>query len=131
MARVLEIPFREIGALAITESEAAREGTRATQVSRVMCGEVRADGRRCRYPAMEGNNMCLAHAEWKASALGHLPFPDDALGLQRLMARLLGRLLYENLDPVRARVAVDVCRIMRRNLEACRHQAEEAERDLF
>lgn len=75
--------------------------------------------------------MCRAHAEWKAGALGHLPFPDDALGLQRVMTRLLGRLLYENLDPQQVRVATELCREMRRNLEACRREAEEAEAEFW
>jgi hypothetical protein len=129
MARVLEIPYREIpGGPAY---EARRVAAQGGQLSRVMCGEMRADGRRCRYPAVDGAVMCRAHAEWRASALGHLPFPDDALGLQRLMANLMGRLMYEGMDPVKARVAADICRTMRQNLEACAREAREAESEFF
>ena len=132
-------------------SEAAAEGGRATralarvlrqarlmrlleehgQVSRVMCQERRADGRQCRYPVEEGAAMCRAHAEWRAGPLAALPFPDDALGLQRLMAKLLSGLLYGKMDPQRARVAADVCRTMRQNLEGCERAAREAEEEFF
>lgn len=101
------------------------------QVSRVMCQERRADGRQCRYPVEEGGAMCRAHAEWKAGPLAALPFPDDALGLQRLMAKLLSGLLYGKMDPQRARVAADVCRTMRQNLEGCERSAREAEEEFF
>ncbi|MBI2677833.1 MAG: hypothetical protein HYX28_03535 [Candidatus Koribacter versatilis] len=101
------------------------------QVSRAMCQERRADGRQCRYPVSEGEAMCRAHAEWKAGALGLLPFPDDALGLQRLMAKLLSGLLYEGMDAAKARVAADVCRTMRQNLERCALEADQAEREFF
>src|SRR3954464_10891375 len=101
------------------------------QVSRVMCQERRADGRRCPYPVSEGEAMCKAHAEWKAGPLALLPFPDDALGLQRLMAKLLSGLLYEKLDPLKARVAADVCRTMRQNLEGCAREAALAEEEMF
>lgn len=101
-------------------------------LNRVMCQERRTDGRQCRYPVAEGAAMCRAHAEWKASALGStLPFPDDALGLQRLMAKLLSGLLYEGMDAAKARVAADVCRTMRQNIEACERAAAEAEREFF
>ena len=50
------------------------------QVSRMMCQERRADGRQCRYPAVEDGTMCRPHAEWKAGPLAALPFTDDALG---------------------------------------------------
>jgi hypothetical protein len=100
--------------------------------NRVFCPERRGDGRRCRYPVAEGAAMCKAHAEWKASAIGStLPFPDDALGLQRLMAKLLSGLMYEGMDPLKARVAADVCRTMRQNLELCAREAAEAEREFF
>ncbi len=101
------------------------------QVSRVMCQERRADGRQCRYPVEEGAAMCRAHAEWRAGPLAALPFPDDALGLQRLMAKLLSGLLYGKMDPQRARVAADVCRTMRQNLEGCERAAREAEEEFF
>lgn len=101
------------------------------QVSRVMCQERRADGRQCRYPVVEGGEMCRAHAEWKAGPLAAYPFPDDALGLQRLMAKLLGGLLYGKMDAQRARVAADLCRTMRQNLEGCERAAREAEEEFF
>ena len=101
------------------------------QVSRVMCQERRADGRQCRYPVAEGQEMCRAHAEWRAGPLASLPFPDDALGLQRLMAKLLSGLLYGKMDPQRARVAADLCRTMRQNLEGCERAAREAEEEFF
>ena len=101
------------------------------QVSRVMCQERRADGRKCRYPVEEGQAMCLAHAEWRAGPLAAHPFPDDALGLQRLMAKLLSGLLYGKMDPQRARVAADLCRTMRQNLEGCERAAREAEEEFF
>ncbi|HEV2020936.1 MAG TPA: hypothetical protein VGQ94_00245 [Terriglobales bacterium] len=101
------------------------------QVSRVMCQERRADGRQCRYPAEEGGAMCRAHTEWKASPLAALPFPDDALGLQRLMAKLLSGLLYGGMDPQKARVAADVCRTMRQNIEGYERAAREAEEEFF
>ena len=101
------------------------------QVSRMMCQEQRADGRRCRYPVEEGGEMCRAHAEWRAGPLAALPFPDDALGLQRLMAKLLSGLLYGGMDPQRARVAADVCRTMRQNIEGCERAAREAEEEFF
>ncbi len=102
------------------------------QLNRPMCRERRSDGRQCKYPVAEGAAMCRAHAEWKASALGStLPFPDDALGLQRLMAKLLSGLMYEGMDAGKARVAADVCRTMRQNIEACERAAAEAEREFF
>jgi len=75
--------------------------------------------------------MCRAHAEWKAGPLAALPFPDDALGLQRLMAKLLSGLLYGKMDPQKARVAADVCRTMRQNIEGCERAAREAEEEFF
>jgi hypothetical protein len=101
------------------------------QIARAMCQEVRADGRRCRYPAEEGGQSCRAHAEWKVSPLASLPFPDDALGLQRLMAKLLQGLMYEGMDPLKARVAADVCRTMRANLGACAEEAARAEEEMY
>lgn len=101
------------------------------QLSRIMCQERRADGRQCRYPVEEGGEMCRAHAEWRAGPLAALPFPDDALGLQRLMAKLLSGLLYGKMDPQRARVAADVCRTMRQNIEGCERAAREAEEEFF
>jgi len=65
------------------------------------------------------------------SPLASLPFPDDALGLQRLMAKLLQGLMYEGMDPLKARVAADVCRTMRANLGACAREAARAEEELF
>jgi hypothetical protein len=101
------------------------------QVSRVMRQERRADGRRCRYPAEEGGAMCRAHAEWRAGPLAALPFPDDALGLQRLMAKLLSGLLYGGMDPQKALVEADVCRPMRQNIEGCERSARQAEEEFF
>ncbi len=128
------VPLRDvIGLLTVAKSRLRLASMLAEhgQVSRVMCPERRADGRQCRYPAVEGGEMCRAHAEWKAGPLAALPFPDDALGLQRLMAKLLGGLLYGKMDPQRARVAADVCRTMRQNLEGCERAAREAEEEFF
>lgn len=101
------------------------------QLAREMCQEKRADGRRCRYPVAEGETRCRAHAEWKAGPLAQLPFPDDALGLQRLMTKLLQSLMYENMDPLKAKVVADVCRTMEKNLHACRLEALESEVEFF
>lgn len=101
------------------------------QVNRLMCMGRRADGGPCRYPAREDDELCQAHAEWEKNPLGFLPFPDDALGLQRVLAMLLGRVLYEKLDPARARAAAEVCRMMQKNLERMRREAEEAGEELF
>ena len=128
------VPLRDVmGLLTIARSRLRLLGMLAEhgQVSRVMCQERRADGRQCRYPAVEGGTMCRAHGEWKAGPLATLPFPDDALGLQRLMAKLLSGLLYGKMDPQRARVAADVCRTMRQNLEGCERAAREAEEEFF
>jgi hypothetical protein len=155
----IEAKMREVGIAPLTIEQDALEGERATtalareasedflvlarrwklarlleehgQLTREMCQEKRADGRRCRYPVAEGATMCRAHAEWQAGSLRHLPFPDDALGLQRLMAKLLQGLMYEGMDPLKARVAADVCRTMRANLERCAKEAEQAEREFY
>ena len=128
------VPLRDvIGLLTIGRSRLRLASMLAEhgQVSRVMCQERRADGRRCRYPVDEGAAMCRAHAEWKAGPLAALPFPDDALGLQRLMAKLLSGLLYGGMDPQKARVAADVRRTMRQNIEGCERAAREAEEEFF
>ncbi|MGH9669597.1 MAG: hypothetical protein ACRD3A_05730 [Terriglobales bacterium] len=128
------VPLRDVvGLLTIARSRLRLAGVLAEhgQVSRVMCQERRADGRRCRYPVEEGGAMCRAHAEWRAGPLAALPFPDDALGLQRLMAKLLSGLLYGGMDPQKARVAADVCRTMRQNIEGCERAAREAEEEFF
>jgi hypothetical protein len=47
------------------------------------------------------------------------------------MAKLLQGLIYEGMDPLKARVAADVCRTMRANLERCAKEAEQAEREFW
>lgn len=121
--------------LSRAEAALARALAEQGQVARAMCQERRGDGRSCRFPALEGRTMCAQHGAWSALAVAggamSLPYPEDAVALQELMARVAASVMQKMITPEQARIVSDLCRTMQKNLAACERQAREAEEEFF
>ncbi|HXE90411.1 MAG TPA: hypothetical protein VNK82_05540 [Terriglobales bacterium] len=101
---VVDIPLRR------------EEETRPAPVAR--CVEKRTDGRECGRPAEEGSTRCGMHRQWyqtAAAAMG-FPFPGDAIGMHDMLARLFTLVAQGTFPPEHAKVLLDICRLMQKNL---------------
>src|SRR5436305_8646954 len=85
------------------------------------CVHKRPSGDRCTDSKAEGKEMCEMHADWHASvpaALG-LPFPEDAVSLQRFLAKMLDLVMTGRVKPHIARQSESLCKMLFRNASAC------------
>ena len=82
------------------------------------CSHVRADGLRCGRRAGPGAEQCEWHGDWNFQMMPHtgLPYPEDAISIQQLLAQTMGMMLNRHITPEQARAAAALCREMRQNL---------------
>jgi hypothetical protein len=100
--------------------------------SRVMCNVVKPDGRRCRFPALEGRTLCEPHARWEVEAGSWgLPYPDDAVALHQFMSKALAMTVSKQLDARQAGAVVNLCKVMLRNVAWVERQIGMAEMEFF
>jgi hypothetical protein len=100
--------------------------------SRVMCNVVKPDGRRCRFPAVEGRTLCEPHARWEVEAGSWgLPYPDDAVALHQFMSKALAMTVSKQLDARQAGAVVNLCKVMLRNVAWVERQIGMAEMEFF
>ena len=82
------------------------------------CSHVRADGLRCGRRAATGQQQCEWHGDWNFQMMPHsaLPYPEDAISIQQLLAQTMGMMLNRHITPEQARAVASLCREMRQNL---------------
>jgi len=82
------------------------------------CSHVRADGMRCGRRAAPGRDQCEWHGDWNFQLMPHsaMPYPEDAISIQQLLARTLAMMLSRHITPDQARAAAVLCKEMRANL---------------
>lgn len=116
MATVLEIPLEM--------PQPGRQVKRGSQ-----CIRLRANGLQCRMPAVEGHDYCLRHEMWYnlVPAVLGMPYPEDAVSLQEVMARTLDLLLSRRITPAMASAIERLCRLMMKNLSRYREEMQAAE----
>ena len=94
------------------------------------CTHKRPSGDRCTDSKAAGKQMCEMHHEWHASApaaMG-LPFPEDAVSLQRFLAKMLDLVMTGTVKPHIARQTESLCKMLFRNASACEWELEEQRR---
>jgi len=93
------------------------------------CVRLRSDGSQCPFPVLEGYDECLRHARWYqiVPALPGLPYPEDALSLQEMMARAVSQVMCKRLTAGEARAIALLGQVMLRNLRRCERELESQE----
>jgi hypothetical protein len=93
------------------------EGQTAIQAS-AQCSHVRADGLRCGRRAASGREECEWHGDWNFQMMPHtgLPYPEDAISIQHVLAQTMGMMLNRHITPEQARAVAVLCRELRQNL---------------
>jgi hypothetical protein len=102
-------------------------------LARPLCQERREDGRRCRFPAKEGDNVCKHHAVWAVTVppMLNLPFPADAVGLQMLLARVIAMVATRRMTPEEAKVISEAARMMQKNFAEYERELAQAEEEFW
>lgn len=83
------------------------------------CDHVRADGLRCGRRAAPGREQCEWHDKWNFQLMVHsgMPYPEDAISIQQVLAETLGMVLLKHITPEQGRAVAALCREMRQNLQ--------------
>ena len=65
-----------------------------------ICAASRANGTPCSMRAARGKTMCARHERWYQSipAMLGMPYPEDAVGLQDVMAQVVAMVLNRELE---------------------------------
>ena len=115
-ALVVDVPIRA-GEREIGASGQAAEGKQALEALK-QCDHVRADGLRCGRRAAAGREQCEWHDKWNFQLMVHsgMPYPEDAISIQQVLAETMGLLLCKHITPEEARAVAALCREMRQNL---------------
>jgi len=71
------------------------------------CEHIKFNGEKCGSPAIRGQRCCYFHTEAYADAIA-LPLIEDQSSLQLAFRRLTQQLLCNQIDPMRARVVLQV-----------------------
>lgn len=82
------------------------------------CSHLRSDGLRCGRRAAPGREQCEWHYDWNFQLMtgSALPYPEDAISIQQLLAQTLSMVLLKRITPQQGRAAAALCREMRANL---------------
>lgn len=82
------------------------------------CAHVRSDGLRCGRRAAPGREQCEWHGDWNFQLMSGsaLPYPEDAISIQQLLAQSLAMVLLKRITPEQGRAAASLCKEMRANL---------------
>ncbi len=82
------------------------------------CSHVRADGLRCGRRAAPNQEQCEWHSKWNFQLMVHsgMPYPEDAISIQQVLAQTMGMLLCRHITPEQARAVASLCKEMRANL---------------
>ena len=85
------------------------------------CTHKRPSGDSCTDRRAEGKEMCEMHHDWHASApaVMGLPFPEDAISLQRFLAKMLSLVIAGTVRPHVAKQTESLCKMLFRNTSAC------------
>ncbi len=94
-----------------------QEGSQSLEALQ-QCSHVRADGLRCGRRAAPGQEQCEWHNKWNFQLMVHsgMPYPEDAISIQQVLAETMGMLLCRHISPEQARAVASLCREMRQNL---------------
>lgn len=103
MGLVLDVPFARL------ENRRGEPGKRCVKVS--------ASGQMCGREVQGEGELCGVHARWSdVEKQTGFPFPDDAMAVQEILARTAALVAMNIVFPEKARVIIDLCRLMTRNL---------------
>jgi hypothetical protein len=113
MAIAIDIPWRELEAERVVEVE---EG----------CPRLRASGEMCGMPMEPGSKECSRHERWYSlvPAVFGMPYPEDAVSVQEILARAVSMVVGREMKPEQARAIALLCREMRQNLPAYEREME-------
>ena len=111
--RIVDVKIRQ---LKVASSKLEEEETGIETIAQ--CSHVRADGLRCGRRAAAGQKQCEWHGDWNFQMMPHsaMPYPEDAISIQQLLAQTMGMMLNRNITPDQARAAAMLCKEMRQNL---------------
>ena len=121
---VIDVPFIKTGGRGADLQEAGCRGLEDA----MRCVEIKADGRRCEDPRDEGSERCMRHTQWfrtNAMVMG-LPCPEDAVGLQDFLVRVLALVTGGQFTPGRSAAILKVATLMQKNMREYGRQLEEA-----
>jgi hypothetical protein len=96
-----------------------------------MCTARKANGTACGFKAVPGKSMCARHDRWYRTLTEYLgmPYPEDAIGLQDVLAQVVLMVVAREIDAERARVLAQLCQVMQRNLRDYQREVTRAETD--
>jgi hypothetical protein len=85
------------------------------------CVNVGPSGARCIERRMDGQQLCDMHGQWQASvpAVMGLPFPEDAVSLQRFLAKMLDLVMLGRVRPNVAKQTESLVKMLFKNAGAC------------
>jgi len=111
MALIVDKPIRKWEPEDLKEYPPYAEGQQ-------QCATIRTDGERCPRMAMKGYEQCRNHLHWETRLppLYGMPYPEDAVAIQEMLALALAHVLMERMSAEKARSIVLICTEMRRNL---------------
>jgi hypothetical protein len=128
-ALVVDVPMPTMEALAAQRSAEIQAAMRRAEEERALehsrrqlcpsqCTHVRANGLRCGRPAAPGMDECEWHFEWysRFPSLTQMPYPEDGISIQHVLARTAAMVLNREITPAHARAMARLCREMRANL---------------
>ena len=98
---------------------AGRQPSEQTDLATIaQCSHTRSDGLRCGRRAAPGREQCEWHDKWNFRLMVHsgMPYPEDAVSIQEVLADTMGLLLNRHITPEQARAVASLCREMRHNL---------------
>jgi hypothetical protein len=124
-AQVKEKPLLKAGPIVIDVPMPRPEVPEAER-----CRHRRPDGGRCTDSKAAGKEMCEMHNDWHASvpaALG-LPFPEDAVSLQRFLAKMLDLVMTGTVKPHIAKQTETLVKMLFRNAGACEWELQHGRR---
>ncbi len=138
---IIDVPMAAFGEpasrppLPVSPTGAQPGVTRSTEdtgtTETTICTAVRGDGTRCKSLAAPPGPLCARHKRWYATLppmLG-MPYPEDAVALQDVVAQVLSMVLNREIDVQRGRVAAQLCMVLQRNLKAYQTTVREAEHE--
>ncbi len=101
------------------------EGAESAQLQDA-CPRLRATGQVCGMPVEPGARECPRHERWYSlvPAVFGMPYPEDAVSVQEILARAVAMVVRREMNPQQARAVAMLCRELRQNVAACEREVE-------